>query len=164
VTDLGSLAVIVPLVVIFAGVLIWRRSLFELGVLVSGLVLTYAGVHITKGAIDRPRPVQPLDDITGSSFPSGHAAYAITHVAMAVIAARLLPGFASRAVLVFAAIVAAAVVGLTRVYLRAHYWSDVVGGWALGAGVFGAVATIALLVSYIRQNARADGPVGSRKH
>jgi len=58
----------------------------------------------------------------------------------------------------------AAVVGLTRVYLRARYWSDVVGGWALGAGIFGAVATIALLVSYIRHNARADGPVGPRKH
>ena len=63
-----------------------------------------------------------------------------------------------------AAIVVAAVIGLTRVYLRAHYWSDVVGGWALGAGVFGAVAAIALLVSYIRQNGRADGPVEPRKH
>jgi membrane protein DedA with SNARE-associated domain len=164
VTDLGSLAVIVPLLLISAVFLIWRRRLLELVVLVSGLVLTYAGVHITKGAIDRPRPVQPLDDISGSSFPSGHAAYATTYVAMAVIAARVLPGFASRAALVFGAILLAAVIGLTRVYLRAHYWSDVVGGWALGAGVFGAVATIALLVSYIRQNARADGPVEPREH
>ena len=164
VTDLGSLAIIGPLVVISAGVLIWRRRLLELAVLVSGLMLTYAGVHITKGAIDRPRPVQPLDEITGSSFPSGHAAQAVTYVAMAVVAARLLPGFASRAALVFGAIVVAAIVGLTRVYLRAHYWSDAVGGWALGAGIFGAVATIALLVSYIRHNARADGPVGPRKH
>ena len=155
VTDLGSLAVIVPLLLIFAGLLIWRRRLFELAVLVTGFVLTYAGVHITKAAIDRPRPAEPLDEITGSSFPSGHAAYAITYVAMAVIAARVLPGFASRAVLVFAAIVVAAVVGLTRVYLRAHYWSDVVGGWALGAGVFGAVAALALLVSYIRHNGGA---------
>ena len=164
VTDLGSLAVIVPLVLILAGFLIWRRSVLELAVLVSGLLLTYAGVHITKAAIDRPRPVQPLDDITGSSFPSGHAAYAITYVVMAVIVARVLPGFASRAALVFGAIVLAAVIGLTRVYLRAHYWSDVVGGWALGAGVFGAVATLALLVSYIRHNASADGPVRPRKH
>jgi membrane protein DedA with SNARE-associated domain/membrane-associated phospholipid phosphatase len=162
VTDLGSLAVIVPLVLIFVGLLIWRRRVFEIAVLLSGLVLTYAGVHITKGAIDRPRPAQPLDEITGSSFPSGHAAQSITYVAMAVIAARVLPGFASRAAVVFGAVVLAAVIGLTRVYLRAHYWSDVVGGWALGAGVFGAVATLALLVSYIRQNPRADGPVGPR--
>ena len=164
VTDLGSLAVIVPLVLISAGLLIWRRRVLELAVLVIGLLLTYAGVHITKAAIDRPRPVQPLDEITGSSYPSGHAAYAITYVVMAVIAARVLPGFASRAALVFAGIVVAAVIGLTRVYLRAHYWSDVVGGWGLGAGVFGAVATLALLVSYIRHNGGADGPVRPRNH
>ena len=164
VTDLGSLAVIVPLLLIFAGFLIWRRRALELAVLVSGLVLTYAGVHITKAAIDRPRPVQPLDDIMGSSYPSGHAAYAISYVVMAVIAARVLPGFASRAALVLVGIVLAAVVGLTRVYLRAHYWSDVVGGWALACGVFGAVAALALLVSYIRHNGGADGPVRPRKH
>ncbi len=164
VTDLGSLEVILPLFLISVVLLIWRRRGFELGVLVTGFVLTYVGVHLTKAGVDRPRPVAPLEPTTGSSYPSGHAAYAITYVAMAVIAARLLPGFASRALLVLAAIVVAAVIGLTRVYLRAHYWSDVVGGWALGAGVFGAVAAIALLVSYIRQNGRADGPVEPRKH
>ena len=164
VTDLGSLAVIGPLVLIVAGLLIWRRRVLELAVLVTGLVLTYAGVHITKAAIDRPRPAQPLDQITGSSFPSGHAAQAITYVVIAVIAARVLPGFVSRAAVVFGAIVLAAVIGLTRVYLRAHYWSDVVGGWALGAGVFAAVATLALLVSYIRHNGGADGPVRPRNH
>jgi undecaprenyl-diphosphatase len=164
VTDLGSLAVIAPLVLVLGGLLIWRRRALELAVLVSGLVLTYVGVHITKAAIDRPRPAQPLDAITGSSYPSGHAAYAITYVVIAVIAARVLPGFASRAALVFGGIVLAAVVGLTRVYLRAHYWSDVVGGWGLGAGVFGAVATLALLVSYIRHNGGADGPVRPRNH
>ena len=46
----------------------------------------------------------------------------------------------------------AIIIGLTRVYLRAHYWSDVVGGWALGAAVFGLLATIALIVAYVRNN------------
>jgi membrane-associated phospholipid phosphatase len=127
------------------------------------MALTYAGVHLAKAGIDRPRPPRPLDGTSGSAFPSGHAAYATAYVAMAVIAARILPGLASRAVLVFAAIAAAVLVGLTRVYLRAHYWSDVVGGWALGCGVFGAVAVLALLVSYIRQNGAADGPLRSGK-
>jgi undecaprenyl-diphosphatase len=63
---------------------------------------------------------------------------------------------------VLGAIALAAVIGLTRVYLRAHYWSDVVGGWALGAGIFGAVATLALLISYIRQNGPPDGSVQPR--
>jgi undecaprenyl-diphosphatase len=148
--------------VVAVGLLLWRRRPFELGALLVGFGLTYVGVHLAKAGIDRPRPAQPLDYTSGSAFPSGHAAYSTAHVAMAVIAARLLPGFASRAMLVLAAIAVAGVVGVTRVYLRAHYWSDVVGGWALGAGVFGAVAALALLVSYIRHNGGSDGPVGPR--
>ena len=162
VTELGSLAVVIPLMAIAVAILAWKRRPFELGALVIGLALVYVGVHLTKAGIDRPRPSEPLDDTDGSAFPSGHAAYATAHVAMAVVAARILPNLASRAALVVAAVVVAAVVGVTRVYLRAHYWSDVVGGWALGAGVFGAIAALALLVSYIRQNGRADGPVESR--
>jgi undecaprenyl-diphosphatase len=158
------LVVILPLLAIVVGVLVWRRRPFELGVLVIGVALTYVGVHLAKAGIDRPRPAQPLDYTSGSAFPSGHAAYSTVYVAIAVIAARILPGLASRAFLVLVGVAVAAVIGLTRVYLRAHYWSDVVGGWALGCGVFGAVAALALLVSYIRQNGGPDGPVRSRKH
>ena len=164
VTDLGSLQVIAPLLAISVALLVWRRRPIELGALVVGFGLTYLGVHLAKAGIDRPRPPRPLDATSGSAFPSGHAAYATAHVAMAVIAARILPGLASRAALVLAAVIAAAGIGLTRVYLRAHYWSDVVGGWALGCGVFGAVAALALLVSYMRKNGGPDGPVGSREH
>ena len=35
------------------------------------------------------------------------------------------------------AIALAAAIGLSRIYLRAHCWSDVAGGWGLGVGVFG---------------------------
>lgn len=163
-TDLGSLPVMLPLLAVAVGLLVWRRRPFDLGVLVIGFAIAYAGVHLAKAGIDRPRPPRPLDSTSGSAFPSGHAAYATAYVAMAVVAARALPGTASRAALVLAAIAVAAAIGLTRVYLRAHYWSDVVGGWALGFGAFGTVAAMALLVSYIRQNARADGAVESRNH
>ena len=54
--------------------------------LVVGLALTYAAVHITKDAVDRPRPARPLVDVDGGSYPSGHAAYAVTWVAVAVAA------------------------------------------------------------------------------
>ena len=162
VTDAGDLALLLPMLAIAVVLLVWRRRPFELGVLVIGFAIVYAGVHLAKAGIDRPRPPRPLDATQGSAFPSGHAAYATAHIAMAVIAARVLPGAASRAALVFAAIALAAVVGVTRVYLRAHYWSDVVGGWALGLGAFGTVAAIALLVSHIRQNGRPDGPVEPR--
>ena len=36
--------------------------------------------------------------------------------------------------------------------IRDSYWSDVAGGWGLGAGVFGLCAAIALIVAFLRHN------------
>jgi undecaprenyl-diphosphatase len=163
-TELGALYTVLPLVVLTALLLLWRRRPYELGTLVVGFGLVYLGVHLAKAGIDRPRPTGSLVEWRGSSFPSGHAAYATAYVPIAVIAARVMPGLVRKAALVLAAVALAALVGLTRIYLRAHFWSDVVGGWALGLGVFGAVAAVALLVSHIRQNGRRHGPVESRHH
>jgi undecaprenyl-diphosphatase len=54
--------------------------------------------------------------------------------------------------LVFVALGIAAAVGVTRVYLRAHWWSDVAGGWGLAAGIFALLAGIAFVVEHIRNN------------
>jgi undecaprenyl-diphosphatase len=58
-------------------------------------------------------------------------------------------------------VVLAAAIGLSRIYLRAHLWSDVAGGWALGVGVFGMLAVIAMIVEHMRHNGRgrAQEPV-----
>ena len=158
ITELGALYTVLPLVLVFAAILVWKRRPYELFAFVGAFALIYAGVHLAKAGIDRPRPSGALVGSDGSSFPSGHAAYATAYVAMAVIGARILPGLLSRAAFVGAAVVLAAAIGLTRIYLRVHYWSDVVGGWGLGFGLFGALAALALLVSYIRQNGSSDGP------
>ena len=41
---------------------------------------------------------------------------------------------------------------LSRVYLRVHYLSDVLGGVALGTAVFALVGCVALVVAYVRDN------------
>jgi undecaprenyl-diphosphatase len=154
VTNLGAFPVAVALVVVALVVLLMRRELVESLVLGVGLVLTYAGVHIAKAALDRPRPPAPLVDTDLSAYPSGHAAYSLTWVAVAVILSRVLPNLASRFVLVTVAVVIAAVVGLSRLYLRAHWLSDVTGGWGLGAALFSVCGLCALVVNYMRHNGR----------
>ena len=106
---------------------------------------------MTKDAIDRPRPGGSLVDTVGAAYPSGHAAYATAWVAAAVVLTRRLRLVTSGA-LVFVALAIAVLVGVTRVYLRAHWGSDVGGGWGLGAAVFALLGAIVLVVEHIRHN------------
>ena len=155
-THLGTLAVVGTLVGVSAVVLGMRRKPVELICLVAGLVLVAIAVNVTKGAVDRPRPPDMLVNAHGSSFPSAHAAYSTAYVAMAVIAARVLRGLGSRSVLVLVAIIGAAAIGMSRVYLHVHWWSDVVAGWGLGAGIFGVCAAVALVVVHVRNTWQAQ--------
>jgi undecaprenyl-diphosphatase len=151
-TAFGSLPATAAAVLLVAVGLAVRRHIPELVALAAGSAAVYASVHVAKAAIDRPRPPHPLVDTLGASFPSGHAAYSTAYVAIAIVTARVLPGLASRAALVASSLGLVVAVGLSRVYLHAHYWSDVLGGWALGFGLFGLSAAVALLVVHLRQN------------
>ena len=152
VTAFGTLPVTGGFVVIGAVLLGLRRRPVELTVLVLSAVAIYLAVHFTKVATARPRPPHPLTGSLGSAFPSGHAAYSTTYVGLAVIAARVLPGRASRATLVMLGVLVAGAIGVSRVYLRVHWWSDVVAGWALGAAVFGLLAAAGVVVGHFRNN------------
>lgn len=156
VTDLGSLGVTGPAVLLTALLLLWRRRITEAVMLVGAMGLTYAAVHITKDAIDRPRPPRPLDGADGSSFPSGHAAYAVAWVVIAIVIGRALPGAVRGATLVVVAAVLAVAVGLTRIYLRVHYLSDVLAGAGLAAAIYALFAMVALVVAHTRQNVRGS--------
>jgi membrane protein DedA with SNARE-associated domain/membrane-associated phospholipid phosphatase len=160
VTVLGASFVVLPLAFVSGSLLAARRRWAELGVLVAGLAIAFAGVHELKDAVDRPRPEGGLVDTDGSSFPSGHAAYSTFYVWLAVtIVMRLRPGMARGTAVVLTGIALTAVVGLSRVYLDVHYLSDVNAGWALGAAAFSLCAAVALVISTVRQNA-VGAPAG----
>lgn len=155
-TTLGALPVTGTIVGLSALVVVARRrAVLEAAALLAGMVLTVIGVHVTKAATDRPRPAGALVDTVGSSFPSGHAAYAVGLVAAAVVVTRTLPGVARTVSLVTIAILVAVVVGATRIYLRAHYLSDVLAGEGLAAAIFSVCGIVALVVSFVRHNGAA---------
>ncbi len=76
---------------------------------------------------------------------------------------RLRPGMAGGSALLALGIAIAVLVGLSRVYLRVHYLSDVSAGWALGAAAFSACGAVALLVIHLRQNGSPDAPPGRHR-
>jgi len=143
--------------------LVVRKRYAEALVLVLGLALVFIAVNVTKDELARARPGGGLVDASGHAYPSGHAAYATAWVAAAVALTRRLR-LVTSGVLVTIALVIAAAVGVSRVYLRVHWASDVAGGWGLGAGIFATLAGIALVVEYIRHNGReqaAEAPVSA---
>jgi undecaprenyl-diphosphatase len=152
VSSLGSLPVCAAVVGLSAALLAAGRRPAEGVAIVLGFVLIYVALQLTKAGVDRPRPPHPLTHTSGSSYPSAHAAYSTAWVAAAFALTRRL-GLLGEATLVTAAIVVAGAVGLSRIYLRAHYWSDVAGGWSIGFGIYGALAAILIIVDYIRHNA-----------
>lgn len=155
VTALGSLPAVSVVVGAGVGFLAMRRDVTGAAAVAAGAVLTYAAVHIVKAAVNQPRPPAALVQAAGSAFPSAHAAYSIAYVAVAVAIARALPNWAGRTALVSSAVVFAAIIGLTRVYLRVHYLSDVLAGWGLAAAIFALCGLIAVIVAFMRQNEAA---------
>jgi membrane protein DedA with SNARE-associated domain/membrane-associated phospholipid phosphatase len=150
---LGSGVFTWALTLVCAAALAARRRWTEVAVLVAGMALATIGFHEIKAAVGRPRPAGALIDTTGSAFPSGHATHSVLYVWLAVtIVVRLRPGMARGAAVVVAGILLTALVGLSRVYLGAHYLSDVSGGWALGAAAFSICALVGLAIGQVRHN------------
>lgn len=142
-----TLLVLVPL----AALLFWRR-----GQHTAAIVFLACGIGVgllnytTKKVFDRPRPEfkDRLVRESNESFPSGHSSGSMGVFGFLIFLlwqtkldrrSRLLLS-ASLAVLI-------AATGFSRIYLGAHYFSDVIGGYLLGA----AWLTLCILAMSLRR-------------
>jgi undecaprenyl-diphosphatase len=149
-TNVGSLPVTSLAVIVTAAWATRHGRLPEAAALVVAQLLTFFAVHIAKNATDRPRPAHGHSHTEGLAYPSGHSAYAVALVACAIVLARGGHRWATRVALVTVAVALAVAVAASRVYLRAHYLSDVVGGLALGTALYALVGTVALVIGAVR--------------
>jgi undecaprenyl-diphosphatase len=152
VTALGSFAAMAVATLVTAGWALTRRRWIDALALIAGAALAYALLHLLKAHYDRPRPPAPLVETENSSYPSGHATYVVSLVACASVFVRGGAGWATRIAAVTVAAIVVAVVAGTRVYLHAHYLTDVVAGVALGTAVYSLLGILALFAGRVRHN------------
>jgi membrane protein DedA with SNARE-associated domain len=155
-TEIGSFAVVATAALATVAWTLARRRWIESVALVLGVALSPLVVSIAKAAYDRDRPAGGLVDADDAAYPSGHTAYAVALVACATVLVRAGMGWAVRFAAVSVAIALVAVVGLTRVYLRVHHLTDVLGGAALDMALWALVGTLALVAGYVRHNGGPD--------
>lgn len=100
----------------------------------------------------RPRPplASAVHHFSDYSFPSGHATQAIVAWGMlAALVAAATPQW-SRKVAAWATALFIAVIAATRLYLGAHWFTDVVGGLVLGTLWLSALLTVTHAVPVLR--------------
>ena len=146
-TSLGGISVLTLFAVIaFSFLLIQRKRLSAL-LLVVGLAGGVALSEGLKALFERARPPAAYQAVEtlNASFPSGHALLStVFYLSVAVMMTRAFPKRRLKAYVLGVGMVFALMVGLTRVYLGAHWASDVLAGWSVGA----AWAMALWLVSY----------------
>ena len=135
-TALGSTTVL-TLATIAAIVLLATRRHWLTALLVAAATASGAtAVTLIKGLFARARPdvAQHLVEVSGKSFPSGHAANsAIVYLTIAALATQVVHGRGTRNAIVTLAAGLVFAIGLSRVYVGVHWPSDVLTGWTFGA-------------------------------
>lgn len=110
----------------------WRTALWY------GLTVLLGADYLNSFVKDiyqrvRPDQIEPLVEIDGYAFPSGHSMGAmIVYGGLLFLTLRLLKRKSARWLLGVLTGVLILVIGLSRIYLAVHYPSDVIGGFSLG--------------------------------
>lgn len=156
ITSLGGISVLGLFATIAVVFLIIQRKYLSALLLPLALVGGVALSEGLKSVFERERPpsVYQAVETINASFPSGHALLsAVFYLSLGVMLTHAFPQRRFKIYVLGVAILITLLIGITRIYLGAHWASDVFAGWSVGA----AWAMALWLVAYAlerRQRAR----------
>ncbi len=135
ITSLGGLSVLGLFALIATGFLLIQRKQLSAALLVGGLLSGVALSEGLKSLFERARPPAAFQvvETINASFPSGHTLMAtIFYLSIGTMLARTVSQRRQKVYVMAVAALLALLVGLTRIYLGAHWATDVLAGWSLG--------------------------------
>lgn len=132
VTYMGDKAVVGPAVAVAVVWLLWRKQWYMACHWLAIVLGSYGFVAVSKYIYHSPRPTGLKEILTGNSFPSGHTTITVAIVSFyAVVLERLLPSQYRRLIYGICATIIATLI-FTRLYLGAHWLTDVAGALLVG--------------------------------
>lgn len=138
VTMLGDGAVMITVALVMVVWLLWRREWRIAAAVFVAIFAARLFVPLMKLWLQRPRPVELSGLPEVFSFPSGHTTFAtVTLGVFAVLATHGLRSW-GKAVVFAATGIAIIAIAYSRIYLGAHWMSDVLGGFLFGAAMIAA--------------------------
>jgi membrane-associated phospholipid phosphatase len=163
-TWLGANVVLIPVVLAAAAWFSLRwgdsRSAAELVATLAGAIILY---DIGKAVVHRARPPAIYHvgySFAGASFPSGHTTVAIAMWGMLAFLLALRASPRTRKGLVVGAVVLSVAIGASRIYIGAHWPTDVIGGYALGGAWLAGLIALDL---WMRRPAKDRTPKSSAR-
>lgn len=134
-TYLGNWEIITSIALVVLILMALWRKIRAAGMFIATLAIGQSLSLLFKYLLTRSRPnsLHALIDQGGHSFPSGHALGAVIFYGMlAYFAITLLKRHWQHIVITLSGILLIGLIGVSRLYLGVHWFSDVIAGWTLG--------------------------------
>ena len=110
----------------------------------GGMALAVLLVRVGKSVVERARPLDAVASGGGTSFPSGHSTYGVVWLVLGIVATLVIPALRGRRWPVVLGAVITVLIPITRVYLRPHWVTDVIGGLSAGVLAFALMGALAV--------------------
>ena len=136
ITLLGQKQVLYPVILITFGYLLYSKHYREASHALMLAIFAVGGVFIFKHVIMSPRPWGIFSNAETYSMPSGHTVLAVTlYFGLAFLIATSMRIKSGRWMIYTAALIICIAVSMSRVYLGAHWFTDVFSSWLLSGAI-----------------------------
>lgn len=133
ITQIGSPGILSLIAIIVSIILALNKKWYYFILMIIGMTGGQIIKSVLKNLIERPRPENTIIEVSSYSFPSGHAVISLIFFTLLAYSFRnKIKNKKTRYAFIFLSGLSFLLIGSSRIYLNAHWISDVLAGFILG--------------------------------